>query len=134
MLIYSKKNKKKVIASIYHYKNHENDRLDLSPKNEFIQTAIVNKNKNFYLNPHRHLRIMRKSNTTQEVWIIIQGKIEVTFYDIDKNLLTKKILKKNDISILFRGGHSMKILSKKIKIYEIKNGPYYGKKKDTQYI
>jgi cupin fold WbuC family metalloprotein len=134
MYIVSKKNTKKIIGCIFFYKKNKKDRIDFSSKNEFIQTALICKNKSFILKPHKHLNIKRKTSITQEVWIVIEGIIEVTFFDIDKKILTKKILKKNDMAILFRGGHSMRVLSKKMRIYEIKNGPYLGKIKDKENI
>ena len=39
-----------------------------------------------------------------------------------------------DCLILFRGGHGFKNIAKNTIFYEIKNGPYYGKGKDTDEI
>ena len=76
------------------------------------------------MNKHIHTKIQRKTIGTQETWIVIRGKIKVTFYDTNKTKICSKILKKGDISILFRGGHKLDILKKDTIIYEIKNGPY----------
>ena len=36
--------------------------------------------------------------------------------------------------ILFRGGHSFKVLNDNTEFYEIKNGPYRKKIKDIEYL
>ena len=36
--------------------------------------------------------------------------------------------------VLFRGGHSFKVLKDNTEFYEIKNGPYRKKIKDIEYL
>ena len=36
--------------------------------------------------------------------------------------------------VLFRGGHSFKVLKNNTEFYEIKNGPYKKKNKDIEYF
>ena len=36
--------------------------------------------------------------------------------------------------ILFRGGHSLKVIANNTEFYEIKNGPYQKNIKDIQYL
>ena len=124
MYIYSKKSRTKLIACIYKAKKKTQNRLDLSPNNELLQAGVIKLKNNFILKKHLHTQVIRKTKGTQEIWIVISGKIKVTFYDIDKVRISEKTLNKGDISILFRGGHSLKCLKKDSIIYEIKNGPY----------
>jgi len=124
MYIYSKKNKKKLIACIYKSSKKVINRLDLSPPNELLQIGIVRLKKKYSLKKHVHTNISRKTKGTQEMWVIISGQIKVTFYDIDKTKISERVLNKGDISVLFNGGHSLKCLKKNSIIYEIKNGPY----------
>ena len=99
-----------------------------------MQIGIINlENKNF-LKPHKHLKQIRKISITQEAWIVIKGSIETTVYDLDNKKLKKLKVNTGDIFILFRGGHSFKKLKKNTIIYEIKNGPYFGNKKDQKRI
>ena len=124
MYIYSKKHKTKLIACIYKAKKKIQNRLDLSPTNELLQAGVIKLKNNFDLRKHLHTQIVRKTKGTQEIWIVMSGKIKVTFYDTDKIKISEKTLNKGDMSILFRGGHSLKCLKKETIIYEIKNGPY----------
>ena len=86
--------------------------------------SIIKFDKKFSLRKHIHTKISRKTIGTQETWVVINGKIKVSFYDTDKTKICSKKLKKGDISILYRGGHTFDTLEKNTIIYEIKNGPY----------
>lgn len=127
MYIYSKK-KNKLIACIYKVKKKIQNRKDLSPINEILQVGVIKLKDNFELKKHLHTQITRKTQGTQEIWIVMYGKIRVTFYDNDKTKISEKTLNEGDMSILFSGGHSLKCLKKGSIIYEIKNGPYKKKK------
>ena len=52
--------------------------------------------------------------------IVMSGKLQVTFYDVDNSKIYEDILHKGDISILFEGGHSFKPLVKKTSILLLK--------------
>ena len=58
----------------------------------------------------------------------------MTYYDLNEKILTSKTLKPGDISITFEGGHKLDILKNDTIIYEHKNGPYEGQKKDLRYL
>tara|TARA_B100001094_G_C18168686_1_gene793765 strand:+ start:550 stop:945 length:396 start_codon:yes stop_codon:yes gene_type:complete len=122
MYIYSKK--KELVACIYKFRKKINNRINLSPENELLQASIIKFDKQFNLNRHIHTKVPRKTIGTQEIWIVMEGKLKATFYETDKTKICSKILKKGDISILFRGGHKFETLEKNTIIYEIKNGPY----------
>ena len=122
MYIYSKK--KELVACIYKFRKKINNRINLSPENELLQASIIKFDKQFNLNRHIHTKVPRKTIGTQEIWIVMEGKLKATFYETDKTKICSKILKKGDISFLFRGGHKFETLEKNTIIYEIKNGPY----------
>jgi len=122
MYIYTKK--KKLIACVYKLKKKINSRINLSPENELLQASIINLDEKFILNRHIHTKVQRKTVGTQEIWIVISGKLKATFYETDKTKICSKILNIGDISILFRGGHKFETLEKNTIIYEVKNGPY----------
>lgn len=133
MKIFSRK-KKLLIAKIFFFKNIKKKRNDICPSSEFIQLSTQVLEKGRVVKAHSHLNIQRSSNITQEVWLIFKGKVEASIFDLDKKIIKKIILKGGDCLVLFRGGHGFKNLSKKTIFYEIKNGPYYGKDKDTAEI
>ena len=124
MYIFSKKNKKKLIACIFKFQEKLSNRIDLSPPKELLQVGIIKIKKNYNLKKHLHTNILRTTKGTQETWIIMKGQIQATYFDLDKKKISQRILNKGDISILYNGGHSLKCLKKNSIIYEIKNGPY----------
>ena len=55
---------------------------------------------------------------------IKKGILKVKFYDKkNKDLKKDKILKKNDIILLLKGGHGFEVI-KDIEMIEVKQGPY----------
>ena len=66
----------------------------------------------------------------QEAWIIIEGKAKAEIFDLNDSHLSDEILCSGDCIVLFRGGHSLQVLEKNTVMYEIKNGPYFGKTND----
>ena len=134
MLIYSKKNKKKILGAIFKYKNISKKRNNISPINEYIQASTQKLKKNSIIKSHIHLKNKRTTFSTQEIWIVLRGKLSVKIFDIDKKQIKSFFLNKGDMYILFRGGHSFKVLKDNTDFYEIKNGPYKKKIKDIEYL
>lgn len=77
------------------------------------------------VSPHIHKVIARDVRVTQEVLHIIEGSLEITLYDENKNFLTSRTLNQGDTILLAYGGHGIKILTP-CKILEVKQGPYAG--------
>ena len=74
---------------------------------------------------HVHNVIARDVRVTQEVLFVIEGKIEITLYNENKELITSRLLIRGDTILLAYGGHGIKILEPS-KILEVKQGPYAG--------
>ena len=133
--IYSKKNKKKLLH-IVGYKKEIKERNNISSPDEFIQVASMKLNKNQTFQPHFHIWVdnIKKKRIAQESWVVISGSVKVFYYDIDKKLISTRIIKAGDISITFHGGHNYKALTKNTLVYEFKTGPYEGNNKDKRII
>ena len=99
-----------------------------TPSNLTHQVGSLNHPKSHEIFPHLHLKNKRKVNYTSEVLIIQKGKLRLDIYSNKKKYLFSKIVKKNDILILVKGGHGFKIIEP-CSIIEIKQGPY-NKKQD----
>ena len=84
--------------------------------------------------PWDNNQIERKISGTQEVWILLRGKIKFEIFDIDNLLISFGILFSGDSITLFRGGHSLEVLEENTIFYEIKNGPYLGINKDKKQL
>ena len=134
MFIYSKKNRKKILGAIFKYKNISRKRNNISPINEYIQASTQKLKKNEVIKSHIHLKNKRNIFSTQEIWIVLKGKLSIEIFDIDKKKIKGFILNKGDMYILFRGGHSFKVLKDNTEFYEIKNGPYKKTIKDIEYL
>jgi hypothetical protein len=131
---YSKIEKEKLIFCLLRYSQITEYRTDLSPEEEFMQVSGRKIKKGTIVGAHRHLEIRRETNLTQEAWVILNGKVKATFYDLDNSKLCEKTIEKGDVVVLFRGGHSMEVLEEDTCFYEFKNGPYYGLKIDKERI
>jgi len=96
----------------------------VSKSNDLLQLGFLNHSKNHQIRPHIHKKRERLIDYCTEVLIVKEGSIKVFFYNYKKKNINKsKILKKNDLIILFKGGHGFQVL-KNTKIIEIKQGPY----------
>ena len=135
MIFKSKLNKRPLfLIKKFSGKKNNKNRYDLTDHEKFLQVSYLNLKKETIYFPHIHLKNIKKTQISSEAWIVMSGKLKVTFFDIDKSKVYEDILHKGDISILFEGGHSFKPLVKKTSIFEIKNGPYLGSIKEKENI
>jgi cupin fold WbuC family metalloprotein len=74
---------------------------------------------------HRHKLVKREIFRTQEVLVLLDGRIRVALYDDDGEPLRTVLMKPGDSILLARGGHKVKVLED-AKIIEVKQGPYAG--------
>jgi len=134
MILKSKVNKRPLfLIKKFSKKNKaKKSRYDLTDDKKFLQVSYLNLKKEKTYSPHIHIKNIKKTKISSEAWIVMSGKLQVTFYDVDNSKIYEDILHKGDISILFEGGHSFKPLVKKTSIFEIKNGPYLGSKKEKE--
>ena len=119
--------KKKLLAIII--KNYYKKKgINFFTENNFSQQiAFMNHKKNHIIQPHVHKTRLKKIYDTNEVLIILQGKLKVDFFSSKKKYLKSRFLEKGNILILLSGGHGFKIL-KDCKFIEVKQGPYNIKK------
>ena len=89
-----------------------------------LQLGFLKHKKGHLIKSHLHIKRARKVKYLSECLIIKKGKVKVSFYDDKKrNIKKDKILKKDDIIMLFKGGHGFKIIED-AEIIEVKQGPY----------
>jgi len=116
--------KKKLFAIIIRSRYLKKQGINFFTSNNLsLQVAYMNHPRNHKIQPHIHLKRLKKIYDTNEVLIILEGSMKVDFYDVKKNYLKSKILNKNDIIILIFGAHGFKI-KKNCKFIEVKQGPY----------
>lgn len=121
---------------------HQVSRLDeivsrenRSDNHQFLQLATLRMNEGHTFRPHQHIwKPFEGQIIAQESWVVIQGKVKVSFYDTDGELLTDVILHRGDCSMTFEGGHTYEILEDNTVVYEYKTGPYNGQENDKVFI
>jgi cupin fold WbuC family metalloprotein len=74
---------------------------------------------------HRHKPVRREILRTQEVLVVLSGRIKIQIYNDEGSLLRTVILKEGDSILLATGGHRVEVL-RKARILEVKQGPYAG--------
>ena len=137
--IYSEIEKNKLLHIIYRiddFKDIKNShRKDIVDEKEFIQLSALKMKKGQTFKPHQHIwKKGEEKVIAQESWVVIKGRVECHFYDLNGKILSKPILEQGDCSITLAGGHTYSILEKNTLVYEYKTGPYKGQENDKIFI
>lgn len=133
--IYSKVKFGLLLHIIFRKEDRKKGREDLVPAENFIQCSALLMDKGKTFQPHKHIWKQRCGSViAQESWIVLEGSVKCTFYDIDNSILCEPILKAGDISFTLQGGHNYEILEDNTFVYEAKTGPYEGQEKDKEFL
>ena len=134
-LIYSKVNPDKLLHIVVRKDDIVSGRTEVVSEEHFIQCALLNMEKDKTFKPHKHIWKNRTRDViAQESWVVIQGKVRCTFFDIDDNIIEEPILNSGDASFTLYGGHTYEILEEDTIVYEYKTGPYLGIELDKKII
>jgi hypothetical protein len=77
------------------------------------------------IQPHVHRPIERQIVGTGEVLLVRSGKMEVSLYDNERQLVAQRVLSEGDLLLLVSGGHGFRMLEDTV-LLEVKQGPYTG--------
>lgn len=110
------------------------NRIDIAPRNEFLQCSALGLNEGRTFRPHKHIHLEKTTNIAQECWVVMSGIVKVIWYDLDDKELTTRLLNEGDMAMTFRGGHNYLCLEDDTLVYEFKTGPYFGVKQDKVFI
>jgi cupin fold WbuC family metalloprotein len=132
--IYSNIKKDILLLTINRFSDINKYRTDICPEEQFLQISTKKIPKGTNFNPHKHNKLERTTDITQEAWIVLEGRIRATFWDIDDSIVKETVLSSGDCAVVYRAGHSFEVLDDETILYEIKNGPYYGVDKDKTMI
>jgi cupin fold WbuC family metalloprotein len=133
--IFSKQHPEKVLHVIVRKNDLTPGRVEVISEEHFIQCALLNMSQGKTFRPHKHIWKERTRNViAQESWIVLQGSVKCTFYDIDDQLIAEPILYPGDASFTLEGGHTYTILEDDTLVYEYKTGPYEGQELDKTFI
>lgn len=112
------------------------ERHELIDPGNFLQSAVIQANKGKAFAAHFHLERSRtfENLKAQEAWVVLRGKVRVTFFDrLQKRLGTIDLLS-GDVWVTLHGGHGYEILEDNTLVIEFKSGPYEGQKLDKRFI
>jgi hypothetical protein len=97
----------------------------LTPGEFSQQLGLLQHDRGKVVERHRHKLVKREIFRTQEVLVLLNGRVRVELYDDETQLLDTVILEGGDSILLARGGHRLEVLEP-AKIIEVKQGPYAG--------
>jgi cupin fold WbuC family metalloprotein len=133
--IYSKVEPSKLLHIVVRKKDLKPGRVEVVSENNFIQCALLNMEKGKTFQPHKHIwKSGEEQCIAQESWVVIKGKVQCTFFDVNDEVLVEPILQEGDASFTLEGGHTYTILENDTLVYEYKTGPYKGQKQDKIFI
>ncbi len=122
-------------AAIFHKANEWKEGLDFLTKNEsFIQAGTWWYQKGKDLRSHEHITNERIAVRTQEVIVIVSGKVRVDLYDENNKIFHQEELSAGDIGVILKGGHGYHIMEDNTKVVETKNGPFISVEKDKVFL
>lgn len=84
------------------------------------------------IEPHLHTTAARTVASTQEVLVILRGRLRVDFYSSRREYCESRLLFPLDVALLASGGHGFEVLEA-IELLEIKQGPYLGAADTTRF-
>jgi hypothetical protein len=133
--IYSKVEPDKLLHIVCRPSELNQIRSDIVDEDQYLQLAILNFNKGKTFKAHKHIyKTVPKSAIAQESWVVMSGRVEATFYDLDDTVVEKRTLETGDLSITLFGGHNYLILEDNTLVLEYKTGPYYGQTSDKIFL
>lgn len=102
-------------------------------KYEPLQAARMNYVEGSEFRVHKHILNPRTIKYTQEAFIVIKGKIQVSIFDDSANLIGRLEAWPGEAIFVYRGGHGVRVLEDAI-FYEIKAGQYTVPSEDKEFI
>lgn len=133
--IYSKIDPSKLLHIVVRKEEIAKGRKDIVSADNFIQCSMLNLDGGHTFRPHKHIWKERNRNViAQESWVVIQGSVRCTFYDLDDTVVEEVTLQQGDASFTLEGGHNYLILEDDTLVYEYKTGPYEGQEYDKRFL
>jgi mannose-6-phosphate isomerase-like protein (cupin superfamily) len=108
-------------------------RTDVSEREEYMQASARLLKKDTHIVAHKHLLTEKHTIGTQEAWVVIEGSVTATIYDLDDSKLEDIVIDAGDMIVFYRGGHELTASEDTI-FYEFKTGPYLGYEYDKTRI
>ena len=117
--------KDKIVSEVYSLENIPKGLSFLSDEKSFVQFGTWKYEKGKILDAHYHNDFERTSTITQEIVLVLKGKVLCNLYTKDKKLIKTLTINKNQFIVQYSLVHEYEILDDSI-VLEMKNGPYFG--------
>jgi len=122
-------------VAIFHKINEWKEGLDFLTENpSFIQAGTWWYQKGKDLRSHEHIANERVAERTQEVVIVLSGRMRVDLYDKNNKVFHREEMAAGDIGVILGGGHGYYIMEDNTRIIEVKNGPFISVEKDKIFL
>ena len=115
--IYSKIEPNKLLHIIVRKDDLIKGRTEVVSEEHFIQCALLNMEKDKTFKPHKHIWKNRTRDViAQESWVVIQGKVRCTFFDIDDNIIAepKKYSYQITTTLVLNVNNGLKVIYKMV--------------------
>ena len=89
------------------------------------QLGYMKRPKGYEVVPHKHNRVVRTVQMTQEVLLIKSGSCRLDLYGDEDQLDISIVLNEGDVVLLAEGGHGL-VMLEETEIIEVKQGPFSG--------
>ena len=105
--IYSRDDIEKLCHIIIKKDEINSKRKDIIPEENFLQLSTLNLEDGTTFKPHKHIwKDGEKKVIAQESWVVIEGEVDVTYYDVEGNVpLGNYRIGPGDCSITLHGGY-----------------------------
>lgn len=101
---------------------------------DFLQVSTWRLSEGHHLQDHVHKIRKRESDITQEVIVVMSGRVKCNVFDENARKITDFIIEPRGFAIFYRGGHGFEILDNGSNIIEVKNGPFVDVESDKSKI
>ena len=122
-------------VAIFHRLQDWKEGLDFLTQNEtYIQAGTWWYQAGKNLKAHIHIENKRAAEFTQEVIVVVGGRLRVDLYSPSRDIFHQEELRTGDMGVILAVGHGYQILDPDTKVVEIKNGPFISVEKDKVLI
>ncbi len=106
----------------------------VSPPDWPFQLGVMEHPPGHTIEAHAHrVQAARVISVTQEFLMVLSGKMQVDFYDLDGTCFHTEIVGEREALLQFKGGHGFHFLEP-TRVLEVKQGPFQGRETDKQKI
>lgn len=96
-----------------------------------LQLATMSRPKGYVVKAHKHEGGARTVWQTQEVLVVVRGRLQITIYDRDGTFHSVVHVGDGEAILLVDGGHAVTVVEESV-FFEIKQGPFLGKDDKVQ--